>query len=216
MPIFTRRPEDWAPVPEEVLLISSPGRQRYHLMSCEYGSQIWRPHAQYYLTARHAQQDGYQPCRVCSPSYYHPNILRDVPIDDILSAYENVVLASSEDDAEEAVRRFRATPDTLAGLLGDYESGEVDDEKWPFGRLVGASVRLRWGDGLIGEYRLVSGEDEWGNGRDRISTESPLGNAITEGEVGDTISFESPSGEQSVTVLSISVPDDWGEQDLAV
>lgn len=211
MPMFTRRPSDWDPVPEEALLIASPSRQKFHRTDCEWAEYVRQGSPHYYLTVAHAQRDGYRTCRTCMAEYHQPLALRELPVDDVLAAFERQLANHTEDVKSEA----NDISSQLTELLSDIDalvarsSFEDAEVKWPVGRLVGAMVRVRWPDGTKDDLRLVAGDDEFGNGRDRVSIGAPLGKAITSAEVGDTVTFKAPGGLQKVTVLSIALPDDW-------
>lgn len=67
----------------------------------------------------------------------------------------------------------------------------------------GAEVSIAEADGTPQTYRIV-GVDEthlWENG---VSWISPLARALIKSREGDTVSFQSPSGQRTVDILSVS------------
>ncbi len=67
----------------------------------------------------------------------------------------------------------------------------------------GAEVSIADSDGVSQTYRIV-GVDEthlWANG---ISWISPLARALIKSREGDTVTFQSPSGQRTVDILSVS------------
>ena len=66
----------------------------------------------------------------------------------------------------------------------------------------GASVRIRDNHGEEETYQIV-GPDEAEPGEGRISSISPLAQALLNSRVGDTVRFSSPAGEQELTILAV-------------
>ena len=66
----------------------------------------------------------------------------------------------------------------------------------------GASVRIQDQNGEVETYQVV-GVDEAEPGEGRISSISPLAQALMNGRAGDTVHFTSPAGDQKVTILSV-------------
>jgi transcription elongation factor GreA len=72
---------------------------------------------------------------------------------------------------------------------------------------VGAFVRLRLPDGVSVRYQLV-GTAEAEPGRSRISTRSPVGEAILGRRRGDVVDVHAPGGTHRVEILEIDPPSD--------
>ena len=68
---------------------------------------------------------------------------------------------------------------------------------------LGASVRVRDEDGEEETYRVV-GIDEADPGKGRISSGSPLAQALLTRRAGEKVQFQSPGGSQELTILSVS------------
>src|SRR5262249_9903632 len=66
----------------------------------------------------------------------------------------------------------------------------------------GASVRIRDSHGEEQTYQIV-GPDEAEPGEGRISSISPLAQALLNSRVGDSVRFSSPAGEQELTILAV-------------
>lgn len=66
----------------------------------------------------------------------------------------------------------------------------------------GAFVRITDNQGEEETYRIV-GPDEAEPGKGRISSISPLAQALLNSRVGDTVRFSSPAGEQELTILDV-------------
>lgn len=67
----------------------------------------------------------------------------------------------------------------------------------------GATVRIRDQHGDEDNYQLV-GVDEAEPGAGRISSASPLAQALMNRRAGDLVRFQSPAGEQQLTILSVA------------
>lgn len=67
----------------------------------------------------------------------------------------------------------------------------------------GATVRIRDQHGDEDTYQLV-GVDEADPGAGRISSASPLAQALMNRRAGEVVRFQSPAGEQQLTVLSVT------------
>lgn len=78
-----------------------------------------------------------------------------------------------------------AGPPTAAGKVG-----------------FGASVRIKDNHGEEETYQIV-GPDEAEPGEGRISSISPLAQALLNSRVGETVRFSSPAGQQTLTILAV-------------
>ncbi|MFP3727097.1 GreA/GreB family elongation factor [Priestia filamentosa] len=65
---------------------------------------------------------------------------------------------------------------------------------------IGHFVEIEWSDGNKEVIRLLG----YGNGKDEISIDSPLGSALLEKKVNDIVTVEAPKGRLQLTVLSIN------------
>lgn len=98
---------------------------------------------------------------------------------------------------EQLERRIAKIGDILSNhVLLDGELGEGNGTVQ-----IGSRVTVR-DDGLEDTYELV-GFAEASPREGKISYESPLGAALLGASVGDTVSFEAPSGTRSLEILTI-------------
>ena len=72
----------------------------------------------------------------------------------------------------------------------------------------GTTVKLRWPDGEETAMRVVNFIEETPAGEEdsTLTADSPLGLALYGHKAGDTITYRTPRGEQTVTLLSIKQP----------
>ena len=100
-----------------------------------------------------------------------------------------------------SIRRIEANIQKLQRILDSVMVAEppVDTSKVGFG----ASVRIKDQSGEEETYRIV-GVDEAEPGEGRISSGSPLAQALMNSRAGDTVRFKSPAGEQQLTILSVN------------
>lgn len=68
------------------------------------------------------------------------------------------------------------------------------------------TVTLRFDDGTEETLRVVSVAAEWEDEVDAVTADSPLGRALVGREAGDTVSYRTPAGEVSATVVAIESP----------
>jgi transcription elongation factor GreB len=66
----------------------------------------------------------------------------------------------------------------------------------------GASIRIRDQQGEEETYQIV-GPDEAEPSQGRISSSSPLAQALMNRRAGDTVRFNSPAGHQELTILTV-------------
>lgn len=100
-----------------------------------------------------------------------------------------------------AIRRIEASLQRLQRIL---DSAVVVGPPADPGRIeFGASVRIRDQHGEEDTYQLV-GVDEADPGAGRISSASPLAQALMNRRTGDIVRFQSPAGEQQLTILSVA------------
>jgi len=117
---------------------------------------------------------------------------------------EKRVLAGKGDEAnpntKTALRRLESAIQKLQSTLNSVVIADppADQEKIAFG----ASVRVRDANGDEETYRIV-GIDEADAGQGRISSASPLAQALLTRRAGEKIRFQSPGGSQELTILSV-------------
>jgi transcription elongation factor GreB len=78
----------------------------------------------------------------------------------------------------------------------------TDRRRIAFGSFVG----LRHGDGETARYRIV-GLEESNPAEGLISWLSPLAKALISHAPGETVRFQTPGGEETLTILSVERPD---------
>ncbi len=101
-------------------------------------------------------------------------------------------------------KRLREIDKRMRFLSKAIESAEVVDPAMIRSDTVrfGATVTIEDQDGNQKIYSIV-GKDEIDASRGRISWQSPLARALLKRKVGDFVSFESPSGEQEIEIISL-------------
>jgi transcription elongation factor GreB len=101
-------------------------------------------------------------------------------------------------------RKLREIDRRLGYLAKRMESVQVVDPKTMRGSSVGfgATVKVEYEDGKVVTYSII-GEDEVDAGRGRISYKSPVGRALLNRRVGDTVTVQRPAGPVEVTVLEL-------------
>jgi transcription elongation factor GreA len=74
--------------------------------------------------------------------------------------------------------------------------------------LDGTEVTLRFESGTVQDFRVVLVTEEAGDReQDRVLTvDSPLGRALADRRVGDTVTFSTPEGESTAHVLALRPP----------
>ena len=99
------------------------------------------------------------------------------------------------DRAEAAARLDRQIADLAARLEHGYASGQLPD---------GTRVSLRFADGDEESFQVVTlpGEDA-----DAITSDSPLGLALADAKPGDQITYRTPRGDATATVLEMTRPE---------
>lgn len=71
----------------------------------------------------------------------------------------------------------------------------------------GTEVTLRFPDGEVTTMRVISVVEEIPVGQhETLTTESPLGLALAQHRPGDTVTYSTPAGQQSVELLSVKLP----------
>ncbi len=107
--------------------------------------------------------------------------------------------AGTTDDTAR-VRRIEAAIQRLEQALDSVVIAEPPADPGKVG--FGASIRIRDQQGEEETYQIV-GPDEAEPGQGRISSKSPLAQAMMNSRAGDTVRFESPAGEQELTILTV-------------
>jgi transcription elongation GreA/GreB family factor len=98
------------------------------------------------------------------------------------------------DRAEAAARLDRQIADMAARLEHGYHTSQLPD---------GTRVSLRFADGDEEAFKIVTlpGEDP-----DAVTADSPLGLALVDAKPGDEITYRTPRGETTATVLELTRP----------
>ncbi|HLH56983.1 MAG TPA: GreA/GreB family elongation factor [Verrucomicrobiae bacterium] len=103
-------------------------------------------------------------------------------------------------DTTARVRRIEAAIQRLEQVLDSVIIAEPPADSGKVG--FGASVRIRDQQGEEETYQIV-GPDEAEPAQGRISSISPLAQALMNSKAGDTVRFKSPAGEQELTILTL-------------
>ncbi len=103
-------------------------------------------------------------------------------------------------DTTAKVRRIEASIQRLEQTLASVMVANPPADPSRVG--FGASIRVRDQNGQEESYQIV-GVDEAEPGEGRISSISPLAQALVNSRAGDTVKFKSPAGVQILTVLSV-------------
>ncbi|MEV6896346.1 GreA/GreB family elongation factor [Amycolatopsis sp. NPDC051372] len=101
------------------------------------------------------------------------------------------------DRAEAAARLERQISDVAAKL----EHGAYNSNLLPDGTRV--SLRFADGDEEVLNVVTIPGED-----LDSLTSDSPLGLALVGAKAGDKITYRTPRGEASATVIELTPPED--------
>ena len=70
----------------------------------------------------------------------------------------------------------------------------------------GAEVTVKFPDGEVVKMRVISVVEEISEADETLTADSPLGLALVGHEPGDTVTYTSPRGQQSVELLSVNMP----------
>jgi transcription elongation factor GreB len=103
-------------------------------------------------------------------------------------------------DTTSRVRRIEAAVQRIQQALDSVIVAEPPADLGKVG--FGASIRVRDQQGEEDTYQIV-GPDEADPGQGRISSISPLAQALMNGRAGDTVRFKSPAGDQELTILAV-------------
>lgn len=103
-------------------------------------------------------------------------------------------------DTTARVRRLDAAIQRIQQVLDSVIAAEPPADSGKVG--FGAFVRIRDQHGDEETYQIV-GPDESDPGQGRISSISPLAQALLNGRAGDAVRFRSPAGDQQLTILSV-------------
>lgn len=123
---------------------------------------------------------------------------------------ETIAWAASNGDRSENAdyiygkRRLREIDKRIRFLSKRLEVAEVvDPQKQPKDRvLFGATVYVEDEDGMQKVYQIV-GVDETDAKNGKISWTSPVGKALLQARVGDSVVLQTPKGESELEVLKI-------------
>ena len=121
----------------------------------------------------------------------------------ILMGEKHALLTGSNSGSADTTARVRQIDAAIQKIQRIMDSVMVagpptDADKVGFG----ASVHIRDNHGEEETYQIV-GPDEAEPGEGRISSISPLAQALLNSRVGDTVRFSSPAGEQELTILAV-------------
>lgn len=124
---------------------------------------------------------------------------------------ETVAWAASNGDRSENAdyqygkKRLREIDSRARFLTKKIEAAEVVDPSLLSGSIVrfGATVELESEEGQTQVWQIV-GEDEFDIKNQRISWKSPLAKAVLGKKEGDEVRIVKPSGEEYLTILSVS------------
>jgi transcription elongation GreA/GreB family factor len=115
---------------------------------------------------------------------------------DEIQQAEGVAFVDEQIAKLEGLLHGSGSANTLTGLLPD-----------------GAQVTLRLADGAVTTMRVISNvaeipeSTEAGQQEDEtLSAHSPLGLALAAHQPGDTVSYETPQGQQRVELLTVKLP----------
>jgi len=99
-----------------------------------------------------------------------------------------------------AVRRIDAVVQRIQQVLDSVTIAERPADLGKIG--FGASIRIRDRHGEEEEYQIV-GPDETDPAVGRISSISPLAQALMNRRPGETVRFKSPAGDQEMAILAV-------------
>lgn len=121
-------------------------------------------------------------------------------IDELVEQRRVLLGASGRGESQPALNRIELELQRLQRTLQSVLVVEppADKEKVAFG----ASVLVRDQEGEEETYRIV-GVDEADPAEGRISSASPLAQALIRRKAGDKVRFKSPAGEQELTILAV-------------
>jgi transcription elongation factor GreA len=111
---------------------------------------------------------------------------------------ENLDLRDAVDSLEQLESRIASLKATLAAAEPLEQPLTADG-----GVALGATVRVRHGDGEVADYRLVSAA-EADPRRGKVSADSPIGRALLGRRPGDEVYAETPGGRESLSVLHVA------------
>jgi len=103
-------------------------------------------------------------------------------------------------DTTARVRRIDAAVQRIQQALDSVILAEPPADLGKVG--FGASIRIRDHQGEEETYQIV-GLDEAEPSQGRISSISPLAQALMNSRAGDTVRFKSPAGDQELTILTV-------------
>src|SRR5699024_5817914 len=94
-------------------------------------------------------------------------------------------------------RRIRDIEELLRdGITADDDSGLAG----------GTRVKLRFDDDTVETLRVVTIAEEAGEEDATVTPDSPLGQALTGHQAGDTVSYLTPGGEETVVIEELTIP----------
>lgn len=121
-------------------------------------------------------------------------------IDELLEQRRVLLGASGGGEAQPSLPRIEFELQRLQRTLQSVVVVEPPADKEKVA--LGASVLVRDQEGDEETYQIV-GMDEADPGAGRISSASPLAQALIKGKAGDKVRFKSPAGDQELTILDV-------------
>jgi len=110
----------------------------------------------------------------------------------------------SENADYDAARNEQAQLESrIRELEYKLENAKIADSKKKGVITVGSKVTIKYSDGETEEYKIV-GSLEADPFNNKISNESPIGEAILNKKVGDTVDVKSPNGDYQVKITKIA------------
>ena len=121
-------------------------------------------------------------------------------IGDLLEQRRVLLKASGQGDTSASLRRIDSDIQKLQRTLNSVIVADppTDKDKIAFG----ASVLVRDSTGEQDTYQIV-GLDETAPEQGRISASSPLARALMNRRAGEKVRFQSPAGDQELTILTV-------------
>lgn len=134
------------------------------------------------------------------------NELKTVKRPEVIKALQEArALGDLSENADyDAARNEQAMIESkITELEYKLEHAEIIDNKNKSEVSLGATVTISYDDGEEEEYKLV-GSMEADPFDNKISNESPLGIAMLNHKVGDTVAVESPNGGYNIKIVNIA------------
>jgi transcription elongation factor GreB len=116
---------------------------------------------------------------------------------------KRALLKSSDSGSPDTSAKSRRLEAAVQRILLALDSVIVAEPPTDTGKVgFGATVRIRDQSGEEETYQIV-GSDEVEPGQGRISSISPLAQALLNRRAGEKVFFKSPAGDQELTILTV-------------